>query len=151
MGDMNCNLLDTELNAHSRRLVDIMDIYQLRQIIKEPTRLTNNISSLVDLFVTSNPQKVKTSGVIRIGISDHYVIYACTKASLTYKSSSPKIVESRSFKNYSKSAFQSDLFQELKSSHIKEELDPNKMWENWKSAFVFVANKHAPLKTRKIN
>ena len=80
VGDMNCNLLDTELNAHSRRLVDIMDIYQLKQIIKEPTRVTNNTSSLIDLFVTNNPQKLKTSGVIRIGISDHYVIYACTKA-----------------------------------------------------------------------
>ena len=40
VGDMNCNLLDIELKAHSRRLVDIMDIYLLKQIIKEPTRVT---------------------------------------------------------------------------------------------------------------
>ena len=68
MGDLNYNLLDTEKNVHSRQLTDIMDIYQLEQIITEPTRMT-----------TDNPQKVKSSGVIRLGISDHYMIYVCTK------------------------------------------------------------------------
>ena len=37
VGDFNCNLLDTENNVHSRQLTDIMDIYQLEQIITEPT------------------------------------------------------------------------------------------------------------------
>ena len=32
VGDLNCNLLDTEKNVHSRQLTDIMDIYQLEQI-----------------------------------------------------------------------------------------------------------------------
>ena len=31
VGDLNCNLLDTEKNVHSRQLIDIMDIYQLEQ------------------------------------------------------------------------------------------------------------------------
>ena len=148
VGDINCNLLDTELTAQNRRLVDIMDIYQLKQIIKEPTRVTNNATSLIDLFITNNPHRIKTSGVIRVGISDHYVIYACTKASLCKLP--PKIIESRSFKNYSKFAFQSDLFHAINSPYITEELDPNKMWENWKNVFSSIANKHAPLKTRKI-
>ena len=42
VGDLNCNLLDTKKNVHSRQLTDIMDIYQLEQIITEPTKLTRH-------------------------------------------------------------------------------------------------------------
>ena len=74
VGDLNCNLLDTEKNVHSRQLTDIMDIYQLEQIITEPTRITIDAASLIDVFITNSPLKVKSSGVIRLGISDHYMI-----------------------------------------------------------------------------
>jgi hypothetical protein len=62
-----------------KRLIDIMDIYQLEQIITEPTRVTIDTLSLIDVFITNIPsQKVKYSGVIRLGISDHYMIYVCS-------------------------------------------------------------------------
>ena len=82
VGDLNCNLLDVQNNANSRRLMDIMDVYQLKQIITEPTRITNYSQSLIDVFITNNPYKVNTSGVIRIGIGDHYMIYVSTKVSI---------------------------------------------------------------------
>ena len=148
VGDLNCNLLDTEKNVHSRQLTDIMDIYQLEQIITEPTRITIDTASLIDVFITNSPLKVKSSGVIRLGISDHYMIYACTKDAVNR--SPPKIVESRSFKNYNKFAFRRDLFYTLNSINIEKGLDPNKMWETWKNVFTSIADKHAPLRTRKV-
>ena len=120
MGDLNCNLLDTEKNVHSRQLTDIMDIYQLEQIITEPTRITIDTASLIDEFITNSPLKVKSSRVIRLGISDHYMIYVCklcTKDAINR--SPPKIVESRSFKNYNKFAFRRDLFDTLNSINIE--------------------------------
>ena len=148
VGDLNCNLLDTEKNVHSRQLTDIMDIYQLEQIITEPTRITIDAASLIDVFITNSPLKVKSSGVIRLGISDHYMIYVCTKDAINR--SPPKIVESRSFKNYNKFAFRRDLFYTLNSINIGKELDPNKMWETWKNVFTSIADKHAPLRTCKV-
>ena len=53
----------------------MMDIYQLEQIITEPTQITIDTASLIDIFITNSPLKVKSSGVIRLGISDHYMIY----------------------------------------------------------------------------
>ena len=50
VGDLNCNLLDTEKNVHSRQLTDIMDIYQLEQIITEPTRITMDLSPIRQNF-----------------------------------------------------------------------------------------------------
>ena len=37
VGNLNCNLLEAEKNVDGKRLIDIMDIYQLEQIITEPT------------------------------------------------------------------------------------------------------------------
>ena len=88
--------------------------------------------------------------MIRLGISDHYMIYVCklcTKDAINR--SPPKIVESRSFKNYNK-FIRRDLFDTLNSINIEKELDPNKMWETWKNVFTSIADKHAPLRTRKV-
>ena len=52
VGDLNCNLLDTEKNVHSRQLTDIMDIYQLEQIITKPTRITIDTASLIDVYLS---------------------------------------------------------------------------------------------------
>lgn len=70
---INCNLLDTKLKTQNRQLVDIMDIYQSKQIIKEPVRVANNATSQIDLFITNIPCRLKASGVIRVGICDHYI------------------------------------------------------------------------------
>ena len=125
-----------------------MDIYRLEQIITEPTRITTDTASLIDVFITNSPQKVKWSGVIRLGISDHYMIYVCTKDAI--KRSPPKIVESRSFKNYNKFAFRRDLFDTLNSTNLEKKLDPNKERETWKNVFTSFPDKHAPLRTRKV-
>ena len=122
---MNCNLLDTEKNVHSRLLADIMDIYQLQQIITEPRRITTDMVYLFDVFITNSLQKVKLSGVIHLGISDHYVIYVYTKHAINR--SLPKIVESRSFKHYQKIAFRRDLSDALNSTKIGKELDQKKV------------------------
>ena len=62
------------------------------------------------------------------------MIYVCTKDAINR--SPPKIVESRSFKNYNKFAFRRDLYDTLNSANIEKELDPNKMWEIWKNVFT---------------
>ena len=76
------------------------------------------------------------------------LIYVCTKDAINR--SPPKIVESRSFKNYNKFAFRRVLFYTLNSMSIEKELDPNKTWETWKNVFTSIADKHAPLRTRKV-
>ena len=36
VGDLNCDLLEMGKKAHSKRLIDILDIDQLKQVITEP-------------------------------------------------------------------------------------------------------------------
>ena len=122
-----------------------MDIYQLEQVITESIRITTDTASLIGVFITYNPQKVKSSGVIRLGICDHYMIYICSKDAINRSPAS--IVESRSFKNYKKYAFRRDLFGTLNSTNIGKDLDLNKMWETWKNVLTSIADKHSPLRT----
>ena len=90
---------------------DLIELFQIEQLITEPTRVTENTETLIDWFMTNAPEKVSSSGVLHIGISDHSLIYGCRKIAL--KKSSPKIVETRNFKNYTPFAFNSDLYESL--------------------------------------
>ena len=50
MGDLNCDLQlsPTILDHGSRLLMDIADLYNLSQLINEPTRITDSSSTLID-------------------------------------------------------------------------------------------------------
>ena len=50
-------------------------LYNLDQLIKEPTRVTITSSSLIDLILTNQPNNISNSGV-DLGMSDHSLIYA---------------------------------------------------------------------------
>ena len=58
VGDANSNLLELTKKPHTKRLIDIMDIYQLKQMIQQPTRITENSGTLIDVFITNNPEKI---------------------------------------------------------------------------------------------
>ena len=88
----------------------ICDIYSLNQLIAEPTRVTAQSQSLIVLCFTNTPDKIFSSGVMPLGISDHYLVYLVRKAYYT----NPvvvKIITSQSFKNFDKEKFLVDVEQ----------------------------------------
>ena len=56
LGDLNCNMHDGS-NHNSSTLTSILDIYGLSQLISEPTRITPTSSTLINLCITSSPEK----------------------------------------------------------------------------------------------
>ena len=81
LGDLNCNLLQERalFNVPTSNLNSIYELYQLSQLINEPTRVTLTTSSLIDHVVTNTPKKISHSGVVHPGFSDHSLIYAIRK------------------------------------------------------------------------
>ena len=79
-GDFNLNFLDS---ASRNKLLSIVNQYSLCQIIDEPTHFTETSSSIIDLFVTRNPDNVIVSGVgeafLDQNISYHCPVYAVFK------------------------------------------------------------------------
>ncbi|MEO1917853.1 MAG: endonuclease/exonuclease/phosphatase family protein, partial [Candidatus Thioglobus sp.] len=57
---------------------EFCSLHSLKQLIKSPTRITENKSSLLDHVLTNYSEKISQSGEIDIGVSDHQLIY-CTR------------------------------------------------------------------------
>ena len=85
MGDINCDLL-SENNANVNALLNVSDVYGLKQLITEPTRITHSSGSL---------NLVSFSGVSHVGISDHSLVYAFRKVSIPPASKGIKVVNYR--------------------------------------------------------
>ena len=68
--------------SSDRRLQFLCSMYQLSQLVDEPTRVTENSATLIDLILTNRPEKMLRSGVFHLGISDHSLIFAVRKFKL---------------------------------------------------------------------
>ena len=116
-------------------------------MIIEPTRVTEYTLTLIDWFMTNKPENINNSGVLHLGVSDHSLIYGCRK--IGFSKNSPKLVDSRCLKNYKSSAFKADLSGYLLMNDWASK-DPNALWNQFRDAFNYVADVHAPMKTRRV-
>ena len=129
------------------KLIDIIDIFQLQQHIQTPTRTTYNSSSLIDLILTHiDDDKTLEAGVVDLGISDHSLVYICRKISIPKEP--PKIVFTRQFKNYNSHQFKEEL--SYYTSLYPTSNDPNVLWNEFKNNFLTIAEKHAPVRQRRV-
>ena len=127
--------------------MDIFQLFQLKQLIVDPTRITNDTETLLDTIATNRPEKVKDSGVIHLGISDNSLVYLCLKVSV--HRDKLKIVDSRYLKHYNKESINDHLYHELNNSSW-DQTDPNILWEQLKNIFNSMSDVHVPIKTRKV-
>ena len=72
LGDFNENLLDPQLH----HLADLIDSFNMLQILREPTRLTPTSQTLIDPIIVGRPNIVNASGVRVTSVSDHCLTYA---------------------------------------------------------------------------
>ena len=77
LGDTNRDLLSVESGTGStaEHMRNIYLNFEMKQLISEPTRDTIRTSTLIDHIATTHLNNIVTSGVIKCGISDHYVVY----------------------------------------------------------------------------
>ena len=79
LGDFNSDMLKGSSKTESqygKRLKRIISSFGLKNIMSCPSRVTLTSKSLIDLIITSQPAKVKNSGAIDLGISDHNLVFA---------------------------------------------------------------------------
>ena len=49
-------------------------MFQLEQLTKEPTRITSQSQTLIDLAFSNRPETIIKSGVYHVGMSNHSLI-----------------------------------------------------------------------------
>ena len=109
-GDFNIDFSFGRRNANSsqkRLLKEITEFHDLKQVIESLTFVTEHSEFLIDLCFT---KKITESDVIDPGLSDHSLVY-CVMKSGRYRAP-PKTIQFRSYKNYNRDPFVSELRQE---------------------------------------
>ena len=145
LGDLNCNILDDRVD--SRTFKELCASFNLTQLVKEPTRITETKRSLIDVIMATDPTLAESCSVITSSISDHNLV------EVTLKISRPKVkskyVTTRSYSEYAPDSFCEDL--SLVPWHLVYFFDDtDSQVETFNSLFLDVLDQHAPIKRIKI-
>ena len=95
--DSNCDYANSE--SH-RDVKSCLSMNGFKQLIKKPTRITKNTSTIIYILLTNSPQNVVRRDVITTNFSDHEMIGAIRKK--CQHKYQPKTIRSRNFRNCSK-------------------------------------------------
>lgn len=101
LGDLNCNFLSASSNNNNEALLNVTDIYNLKQSIEEPTRITSTTSTLIHLIFTNYPENMACSVEYHILVSVIIVwyIHIANSLSLPFEQKGTKNISIRHFKN----------------------------------------------------
>lgn len=76
LGDLNCDTLHSlDGGKEGRTWLDICDIYDMVNLITEPTRICKTNESCLAIIATNAPVFELQSGTIEPGLSDHKLVY----------------------------------------------------------------------------
>ena len=70
IGDFNCDLLEInnampkEKHTKTKRLLSLLQLFNMQNVVKEATRITPKTQSPIDLIVTTKPELVRMTGVM---------------------------------------------------------------------------------------
>ena len=83
LGDTNCDLTTKQADQHidndTRHVTSLYELFSFNQLIKEPTRVTLDTSSIIDHIATTRARNIVKSGVHEVSMSDHYMVYCIRK------------------------------------------------------------------------
>ena len=80
LGDFNVNILAAKKDPLRQQLIRFSTSHYLEQLIKTPTRITEQSATAIDLLFVSNYHRIIDSGVLHPSLSDHSLIYCILKA-----------------------------------------------------------------------
>lgn len=140
----------TKEKQSSEQLLDILFSFALLQIVKEPTRVQGNTSSVLDLALVSG--SLSTNISIDDGISDHKILVLTVRSS--DMGTSNRIKPSRiEIRDYNRAADESVI------DYLEEELDNfsmescgsvNELWLKLKEAVMHCERSFIPMKSKRI-
>ncbi len=79
LGDFNIYLLSKGNNTDDKeepsyRIRRILNMLNMKNVIKKPIRITDTPKTLIDLIITSDTSKIKNSGNYDFCCSDHHLV-----------------------------------------------------------------------------
>ena len=145
LGDLNFNML---IKEKSTPLTELCDIFDLTNIVKEPTCFPKNSNpSLLDVILTNKPNTFNGTRICDTGLSDVHRLVACVMKNTVKQKRNGKTTY-RSFKNLDETALLRDI--ENAPLHIADIFDDidDVCWAHEK-LLSEVIDENIPVKERK--
>ena len=136
-------------DSNVRHLLNLYKLFSLKQIIKEPTRVTLTTSALIDHIATTFTDNIVDSGVQKVALSDHYMV--CKRKLNDAVSESHTMISTRNIKNFHQEAFLADVAYICWDTVVSNYSDTNDMIREWSSLFLAIIEKHAPMRAVRVS
>ena len=134
LGDFNLEFSEPCLN-------DFCDIYNLKNLVKEPTCYKNpDNPSCIDLFLTNKPRTFQCTITTETGISGFHKLVVTVLKTFN-KQQRSKITNYRYYKNFENGNFRQDLEKELLKFDVT-----HAQLSKFNDTLLSVLDKHAPKK-----
>ena len=145
MGDFNI-----DLNACTNsKFLNMLQIFDLTQFVREPTRVTQTSETLIDHVYSSHPENITDCFVSNLSISDHFPICFSRKINSGIPKNNHNTASYRSFKNFNEVDFLSDLTHDLDTFFNDQETVDTDMTV-FSSLLINSLDKHAPIKSKRV-
>ena len=135
LGDFNTDIL-AEKSVLKKDFENFLRIFDLKQIITEPTRVTDTSETAIDLICTSDVANVSQSGVLPWKLSEHNVIL-CTRKLKKCPFKGHNNVQLRIMKSYDKGVFV-DKLSSLDWTKVSNDENVNDSWKtgSWFKSYL---------------
>lgn len=148
LSDFNVNVTATD-KPNAKMLQTFMMQRNLVQLVSEPTRITDDSATTLDLLITDCPSLVKSIHLHHnTGISDHAMVIA----ELTMKKQKPIpfYVYNRQISKIDQIAFEADL-NTICWEEIRTLRDVNEMVLSFNHSIITLFDKHSPVRQIRVN
>ena len=144
LGDYNIDNLKPQSPAFKYFKNNILEPLSLTQMVKSPTRVTKDTSTLIDLILTNSPENIKLTDTADFpGISDHKLVYC--SYSLKKPKFVPQTVKRRDFRKFAKEKFMFDVENvSWDSIHRLVNNDMDEAVYKFENIFADIINANAP-------
>ena len=141
MGDFN---IDYKIRSNAKWL-NLIQLFDLTQIVKDPTRITETSSTIIDHVYTTNVENIKECFVRTYAVSDHFSV--CFTRKINSKIPKNELITTfyRCFKTFDETSFLADI-----NSFETSGLTVDDDFLALQSIIVKHLDKHAPVKVRRV-
>ena len=122
--------------------------FSLHQLIKVPTRITSDSTTIIDHIFASYPERVTQQGIINVGLSNHQLIFCIRKIS-RIKRDTHKHIKFRLFKHYLANLFK-EILTSINFPNYQNFNDVTEAYDEFIQKIMVSIDKVAPIKERRI-
>ena len=146
MGDLNFDC--SSLNSPGSSPISFMEnIFDIKQIVTSKTRVTDTSATLIDVILTSKPERHTITDVLETTFSDHFMVYTVYEIEIKMKQKH-KVTTFKDYKHFDCDAFLNDLGQCRVLNAVTDDLQ--NLWATFKCNFLQISERHAPVKQRRL-